>query len=76
MPRPGDPSHGFIAETGRCWRMAYNRNRNQAIHCNERPAWTGRWRSPRGDRWWVVWACPNHMDGPTGWQPESLSPIA
>ena len=23
---------------------------------------TGRWRSPRGDRWWVVWACSDHLD--------------
>jgi hypothetical protein len=21
---------------------------------------------PRGDRWWRVWACPEHLDGPTG----------
>ena len=29
-------------------------------------AWTGRWRSPRGDRWWIVWACPDHLVGLTG----------
>ena len=30
------------------------------------PAWTGRWRSPRGDQWFRVWACPDHLDGLTG----------
>ncbi len=38
----------------------------QATHCAEAPAWTGRWRSPRGDRWWVVWACRDHPEGLTG----------
>ena len=45
MPQPGDVSPGFIAEAGRCWRMLYDRNL-QATHCDERPGWTGRWRSP------------------------------
>ena len=27
----------------------------QATHCAEAPAWTGRWRSSRGDRWFQVW---------------------
>ena len=26
----------------------------------------GRWRSPKGDRWLVVWACPDHLNGVTG----------
>jgi hypothetical protein len=26
----------------------------------------GWWFSPRGDRWWRVWACPDHLDGLTG----------
>jgi hypothetical protein len=31
-----------------------------------RASWTGRWFSPRGDRWWRVWACPDHIEGLTG----------
>jgi hypothetical protein len=64
-PRPGDPCPGFVAEVGRCWQMVYDRNL-QATHCVESPSWTGRWRSPRGDQWWRVWACPDHLDGLTG----------
>jgi hypothetical protein len=30
------------------------------------PAWTGRWLSPKGDRWWQVWACEKHTDELTG----------
>jgi hypothetical protein len=37
----------------------------QADHCPERPNWTGRW-FPKGDRWWRVWACPDHLEGLTG----------
>jgi len=47
---------------GRCWRMLYS-HQLQATDCHERPAWTGWWFSPRGDR---VWACPDHLDGLTG----------
>ena len=65
VPRPGDVSPGFIAEAGRCWWMVYYRNL-QATHCDERPCWTGRWRTPRGDRWFIVWACPDHLDALTG----------
>ena len=65
MPEPGDVSRGFIAEANRCWRMVYDHN-FQATHCVEAPAWTGRWRSPRGDRWFQVWACTDHLDGLTG----------
>jgi hypothetical protein len=65
MPTAGDVSPGFIAEAGRCWAMVYDHNL-QATHCDERPAWTGRWRSPKGDRWWQVWACPDHLEGLTG----------
>jgi hypothetical protein len=38
----------------------------QATHCREVPTWTGRWFSPRGDRWFRVWACPDHLEGLTG----------
>ena len=38
----------------------------QADHCPERTSWTGRWFSPKGDRWWRVWACPAHLEGLTG----------
>ena len=57
LPRPGDPCPGFKAEPGRCWRMVYDRNLH-APHCRESPAWTGRWFSAKGDRWWRVWSCP------------------
>jgi len=36
------------------------------IHCTEPPAWTCRWRSPKGDAWFLVWACPDHLEGLTG----------
>ena len=65
MPSSGDPCPGFIAELGRCWQMVYSRQL-QATHCQEQPSWTGRWFSPRGDRWFRVWACPDHVDGLTG----------
>ena len=38
----------------------------QATHCTEPPSWTGRWFTPKGDRWFRVWACPDHTDGLTG----------
>ncbi len=38
----------------------------QAAHCCETPSWTGRWFTPKGDRWSRVWACPEHLDGLTG----------
>ncbi len=65
MPEPGDPCPGFVAEPGRCWQMIYNRQL-QATHCHESPSWTGRWFSPSGDRWFRVWACPDHVEGLTG----------
>ena len=65
MPAPGDPCPGFIAEHGRCWQMVYSRQM-QATHCQERPSWTGRWFTPGADRWFGVWACPEHLDGLTG----------
>jgi hypothetical protein len=64
-PRPGHVSPGFMAEAGRCWRLVYDHNL-QSTHCLEPPTWTGRWFSPRGDRWWRVWSCPDHLDGLTG----------
>ena len=65
MPQPGDRSPGFMAEPSRCWAMIYDRNL-QSTHCRETPSWTGRWFSPKGDRWWRVWACPDHLEGLTG----------
>lgn len=38
----------------------------QTTHCAETPAWTGRWFLPRGERWFRVWARPDHLDGLTG----------
>jgi hypothetical protein len=57
MPMPGDVHPGFMSELGRCWRFVYT-SQLQATHCSETPTWTGRWFSPRADRWWPVWACP------------------
>ena len=65
MPTAGDPCPGFIVQPGRCWQNVYDRNL-QATHCREEPGWTGRWFSPKGDRWWQVWACPGHLEGLTG----------
>ena len=65
MPQPGDPCPGFIVDVGRCWQMVYDRN-PQANHCPGAPSWTGRWFSPKDDRWWRVWACDGHTDGLTG----------
>ena len=31
-----------------------------------RPRGPGGWFSPRGDRWWRVWSCPDHIEGLTG----------
>lgn len=52
------------AEPSRCWQMVYSRQM-QATHCTEVPSYTGRWFSPRGDRF-RVWACPDHLEGLTG----------
>ena len=57
--------------------MVYDHNM-QATHCAESPTWTGRWFSPRGDKWWPVWACPDHSkwaDGPAGVRPPALASI-
>jgi hypothetical protein len=54
-----------MGEPDRCWRMVYS-EQLQATHCREKPTYTGRWFSPRGDRWFRVWACPDHLDGLTG----------
>ena len=75
MPEPGDVSPGFIAEANRSQRMVYDHN-FQATHCAEAPAWTGRWRSPRGDRWWVgvgVPGPPRGSDGAAGVRPAALT---
>ena len=64
-PRPGDLSPGFMAQPGRWWRMVYDHNL-QSTHCTDQPTFTGRWFSPRGDRWWRVWSCREHLDGLTG----------
>jgi hypothetical protein len=66
MPSPGDPyANAFRVEFGQCWRIVHD-ERLQATHCPEEPAWTGRWFSPRNDRWWRVWSCERHADGLTG----------
>ena len=65
MPQPGDRHPGFIVEPMRCWAMVYD-GTMQAAHCAERPNWTGRWFSSKGDRWWRVWSCVDHLEGLTG----------
>jgi len=65
IPQPGQPCPGFVAKSGQGWRMLYS-GQLQATHCHQRPAWTGRWFSPRGDRWFRVRACPDHLNGLTG----------
>ena len=45
--------------------MDYNRQM-QPTYCDETPSWTGRWFSPKDDRWFRVWAFPDHLDGLTG----------
>ncbi len=32
----------------------------------EKSTYTGRWFSPNGDRWFRVWACPDHLEGLIG----------
>jgi hypothetical protein len=55
MPQPGDRyAQAFTVEPGQC------------SHCPETPSWTGRWFSLRGDQWWRVWACPDHLKALTG----------
>ena len=66
MPQPGDPyANAFRVEADRCWRMVHD-VRLQAEHCPEPPSWTGRWFSPRGDRWWRVWSCEIPHGRPDG----------
>ena len=66
LPRPGDRyAQAFTVEPGQCWAMVHDRQ-GQATHCPETPSWTGRWFSPRGDRWWRVWSCPGHIEGLKG----------
>ena len=64
VPEPGDPCPGFIAQPGRCRQVMYSRQL-QATHCHE-TILDGRWFGPKGDRWFRLWACPEHLDGLTG----------
>ena len=72
MPQPGDVCPGFLADPPRCWRMVYS-PQLQADHCRTPVDWTGRCRSPKLDRWWIVGACDAHTDGLTGLR--RLAPI-
>ena len=56
MPVPGDRHPGFTAQPGRCWAMIFSKQM-QACHCRATPTVTGRWRSPRGDRWFIIYSC-------------------
>ena len=64
-PKPGGQCPGFIVDHTRCLAMVYS-EQLQATHCAEPLSWTGRWFSSRGDRWWRVWSCPDHLEGLTG----------
>jgi hypothetical protein len=75
MPQPGKRyAQAFTVEPGQCWAMLHDRQ-GQATHCAETPSWTGRWFSPRGDRWWRVWSCPDHIEGLTGLREFGDSPF-
>ena len=63
--QPGGASRGGRAGTAVRWPMVYSKQ-VQATHCREEPSWTARRFTPRGDRWFRVWACPDHTDGLTG----------
>jgi hypothetical protein len=66
MPEPGNPyANAFVVEPMKCWRVVHD-DKLQAGHCPQTPSWTGRWFPPSGDRWWRVWACPDHLDELTG----------
>jgi hypothetical protein len=66
MPQPGDRyAQAFTVEPGQCWATVHDRQ-GQATQCSETPSWTGRWLSPRGDRWWRVWSCSDHIEGLMG----------
>jgi hypothetical protein len=45
--------------------MVFDHNM-QATHCAEPTSAARHWFSPRGDRWWQVWACRGHLEGLTG----------
>lgn len=65
MARPGDPyASAFVVEPMKCW-LIHDRQ-GQAAHCLETPTRTGRWFSPRGDRWWRVWAARSGDEGARG----------
>jgi hypothetical protein len=66
MPKHGEPCPGFIEEAGCSWRMSIASS--SRTHCRGAPSWTGRWFSPRGDRWFRVWASTDHLEGLTGLQ--------
>jgi hypothetical protein len=65
MPQSGKPCPDFIAEAARSWQNLYQ----LAAPSNPLPRAAdvdGRWRSPKGDRWWQVWTCDGHTEGLTG----------
>ena len=65
MRSPSDVCPGFIVQPERCWRMVCSAQM-QATHCRGATTFTGRWRSPKGDQWWRVWACEHHLEGLIG----------
>ncbi len=65
MPEPGDPYPGFY----RGARALLAERLQFAAPGDTLPRGAGLDRSlalPRGDRWWIVWACPDHLEGLTG----------
>lgn len=65
MPEPGDRPPGFYIGPGRCFALVYDRNL-QSHHCLEPLEWTGRYRTPKKDAWFVVWSCEDHRCELTG----------
>lgn len=56
-------AEAFVAQPGRCWRMVYeSAGTGRPVHCPEPVAWRGRYRTPRGKKWFTVESCEGHVD--------------
>ena len=64
MSEPHRYAQAFTVGVGQCWAMIHDRQLQATAPRRRRgPAGVVR---PTGDRWWRVWACPEHLDGLTG----------
>ena len=62
---PGDPyANAFVSEVGQCWRMVHDRQGSHALLGDA--DLDGAVVRSLGERWCPVWACPDHIEGPTG----------